>query len=124
MNAIRARDFEPWEVDLHGHRAVYHAIGDGPPVVLIHGMVNSSRHWREVALRLADRHTVIAPDCLDEDEWAERSPPASSSIAATCAPPEPRGRAECSVTPFTDGRFLTASVRNLPAAPALLQPLP
>src|SRR4051794_41773410 len=27
-------------------------------------MVNSSRHWREVALRLAERYTVIAPDLV------------------------------------------------------------
>jgi pimeloyl-ACP methyl ester carboxylesterase len=62
--------FEPWEVELHGHRAVYHAAGSGPPVVLIHGMVNSSRHWREVAVRLADRHTVIAPDLIGHGDSA------------------------------------------------------
>ena len=37
--------FDAYEVDLHGHRAVYRAAGSGPTVVLIHGMVNSSRHW-------------------------------------------------------------------------------
>ena len=47
---------------LHGHRIGYRIAGDGPPVVLVHGMLNSSRHWRQVALRLARDHTVIAPD--------------------------------------------------------------
>ncbi len=56
--------FEARQVDLHGHRAIYRMVGDGPPVVLIHGMINSSRHWREVALRLADSYTVIAPDLI------------------------------------------------------------
>ena len=46
--------FEAWQMQLHGHRVIYHMIGSGPPIVLVHGMVNSSRHWREVALALAD----------------------------------------------------------------------
>ena len=46
--------FEPREIELHGHRAIYRVAGSGPPVVLIHGMVNSSRHWEQVAVRLAD----------------------------------------------------------------------
>lgn len=43
---------------------MYRMAGDGPPVVLIHGMINSSRHWRKVALELADSYTVIAPDLI------------------------------------------------------------
>jgi pimeloyl-ACP methyl ester carboxylesterase len=45
--------FDAWQVELHGHPVIYRTAGSGPPVVLIHGMVNSSHHWREVALRLA-----------------------------------------------------------------------
>lgn len=56
--------FESREIDLHGHRAMYRKVGEGPPVVLIHGMINSSRHWKKVALDLADRYTVIAPDLI------------------------------------------------------------
>ncbi len=52
--------FEAHEVELHGHRAVYRDAGSGPPVVLIHGMINSSRHWEAVAGRLAASHRVIA----------------------------------------------------------------
>jgi pimeloyl-ACP methyl ester carboxylesterase len=63
-------EFEAWQMQLHGHRVIYHMIGSGPPVVLIHGMVNSSRHWREVALRLAERHTVIAPDLIGHGDSA------------------------------------------------------
>jgi pimeloyl-ACP methyl ester carboxylesterase len=36
--------FDEWEIELHGHRVIYRIAGDGPPVVLIHGMVNSSKH--------------------------------------------------------------------------------
>jgi pimeloyl-ACP methyl ester carboxylesterase len=39
-------------------------------VVLIHGMVNSSRHWEPVALRLADRYQVIAPDLIGHGDSA------------------------------------------------------
>src|SRR5690242_7085129 len=64
------RLFDEWEIELHGHRVIYRIAGDGPPVVLIHGMVNSSRHWEQVALQLADRYTVIAPDLLGHGDSA------------------------------------------------------
>src|SRR5690349_16201851 len=50
------------ETVLHGHRIGYRIAGSGPPVVLIHGMLNSSRHLRRVARELARTHTVIARD--------------------------------------------------------------
>ena len=62
--------FDEWEIELHGHRVLYRIAGDGPPVVLIHGMVNSSKHWEKVALQLADRYTVIAPDLLGHGDSA------------------------------------------------------
>lgn len=54
--------FELQETVLHGHRIGYRVAGSGPVVLLIHGMLNNSRHWRAVAERLAATHTVIAPD--------------------------------------------------------------
>lgn len=65
-----AGEFGAWQVELHGHRVIYRMTGSGPPVVLIHGMLNSSRHWRTVALRLAERHTVIAPDLIGHGDSA------------------------------------------------------
>jgi pimeloyl-ACP methyl ester carboxylesterase len=62
--------FDEWEIELHGHRVIYRIAGDGPPVVLIHGMVNSSKHWERVALRLAERYTVVAPDLLGHGDSA------------------------------------------------------
>jgi pimeloyl-ACP methyl ester carboxylesterase len=75
--------FEEWQVDLHGHRAIYRIAGSGPPVVLIHGMVNSSRHWEEVALRLASDHTVIAPDLIGHGDSA--TPRGDYSLGAHAA---------------------------------------
>src|SRR3954447_2293428 len=65
-----AQLFAAWQIDLHGHRVDYRVAGQGPPVVLIHGMVNSSRHWEQVARRLADRYTVIAPDLIGHGDSA------------------------------------------------------
>src|SRR5437763_14607703 len=62
--------FDEWQIELHGHRVIYRIAGSGPPVVLIHGMINSSRHWARVAERLADRHTVIAPDLIGHGDSA------------------------------------------------------
>src|SRR6202008_2613086 len=62
--------FDAWQVDLHGHRVIYRIAGDGPPVVLIHGMVNSSRHWERVAMPLAERYTVVAPDLTGHGDSA------------------------------------------------------
>src|SRR5215208_6283868 len=62
--------FEAWEIALHGHGVVYRVAGSGPAVVLVHGMVNSSRHWQAVATRLAERYTVIAPDLVGHGDSA------------------------------------------------------
>jgi pimeloyl-ACP methyl ester carboxylesterase len=70
MGAVDPLEFLPWETELHGHRVIYRMAGSGPPVVLIHGMVNSSRHWEPVALRLAEDHTVIAPDLIGHGDSA------------------------------------------------------
>lgn len=75
--------FDAWQVDIHGHRVIYRTAGSGPPVVLIHGMVNSSRHWERVALRLAERHTVIAPDLIGHGDSA--TPRGDYSLGAHAA---------------------------------------
>jgi pimeloyl-ACP methyl ester carboxylesterase len=75
--------FDAWQVELHGHRVIYRVAGSGPPVVLIHGMVNSSRHWEDVALRLADRYTVIAPDLIGHGDSA--TPRGDYSLGAHAA---------------------------------------
>lgn len=78
-----AASFEAHEVDLHGHRAVYREAGSGPTVVLIHGMINSSRHWEDVALRLAESHRVVAPDLIGHGDSA--TPRGDYSLGAHAA---------------------------------------
>src|SRR2546423_648247 len=77
------RMFEARHLELHGHRVIYRTAGSGPPVVLIHGMVNSSRHWESVAVRLADAYTVIAPDLIGHGDSA--TPRGDYSLGAHAA---------------------------------------
>ncbi|GAC1517391.1 MAG: alpha/beta fold hydrolase [Acidimicrobiales bacterium] len=56
---------------IHGHDVSYRMAGDGPTVVLIHGIAGSSTTWRAVMPALADRYTVIAPDLLGHGESAK-----------------------------------------------------
>jgi len=58
-------------VTIHGHRVGYRMAGDGPVILLIHGMAGSSATWREVMPALADRFTVIAPDLLGHGHSAK-----------------------------------------------------
>ncbi|MGA2451891.1 MAG: alpha/beta fold hydrolase [Solirubrobacteraceae bacterium] len=75
--------FEEWEIALHGRRVEYRIAGSGPPVVLIHGMLNSSSHWQSVALELARDHTVVAPDLIGHGDSA--APRGDYSLGAHAA---------------------------------------
>lgn len=45
-----------------GVKLHYLAAGKGPAVILLHGYTQTSRMWRPIVPRLAERFTVIAPD--------------------------------------------------------------
>jgi pimeloyl-ACP methyl ester carboxylesterase len=48
--------------DLDGVTLHYRRAGEGTPVVLLHGIPQTSHEWRYVMPRLAETYTVIAPD--------------------------------------------------------------
>jgi len=50
---------------VEGHRIAYREAGEGPPVLLIHGIPTDGRLWREVVPALAADHRVIVPDLLN-----------------------------------------------------------
>src|SRR4051812_9322880 len=56
--------FETREISLHGHRVSYRTGGDGPLLVLVHGITSSSASWEGVLPSLAERFTILAPDLL------------------------------------------------------------
>jgi pimeloyl-ACP methyl ester carboxylesterase len=58
------------EIALHGHRVFYRSAGEGPVLVLVHGITSTSDTWSNVAPYLAERFTVIAPDLLGHGESA------------------------------------------------------
>lgn len=49
---------------IHGNRIAFRSAGEGPVIVLIHGMAGSSETWAPLVAPLARRHTVVAPDLL------------------------------------------------------------
>ena len=51
-------------VSIHGHEMAYHLQGQGPALLLLHGIAGSSRTWRDVIPLLSDRFTVLAPDLM------------------------------------------------------------
>ena len=56
---------------VHGHDVAYRQAGEGPLLVMIHGIAGSSGTWVPVMPLLAERYTVIAPDLLGHGESAK-----------------------------------------------------
>jgi pimeloyl-ACP methyl ester carboxylesterase len=65
---------------VHGYRRAFRLVGNGPPLVLIHGIGDSSATWSPVIGELAKRHLVIAPDLLGHG--SSDKPRADYSVAA------------------------------------------
>jgi pimeloyl-ACP methyl ester carboxylesterase len=59
------------EVELHGHRVSYLIAGEGPPILLIHGIAGRSEQWLDSMALLAESHTVVAPDLLGHGRSAK-----------------------------------------------------
>jgi pimeloyl-ACP methyl ester carboxylesterase len=65
---------------IHGYRRVFRIAGSGPPLLLLHGIGDSSRTWSEIIPTLARNHLVIAPDLLGHGD--SDKPRADYSVAA------------------------------------------
>ena len=59
------------EIELHGHRVSYRIAGEGPVILLIHGIAGRSDQWIDSMSLLAESHTVIAPDLLGHGRSAK-----------------------------------------------------
>jgi pimeloyl-ACP methyl ester carboxylesterase len=49
---------------VHGYKRAFIRAGEGPALLLLHGIGNNCQTWAGVIDRLAETHTVIAPDLL------------------------------------------------------------
>ncbi|TFV55640.1 alpha/beta hydrolase [Mycobacterium sp. PS03-16] len=65
---------------IHGYRRAFRVAGDGPAILLIHGIGDNSTTWSTVQPKLAQRFTVIAPDLLGHGR--SDKPRADYSVAA------------------------------------------
>ena len=59
------------EIELHGHKVGFQAAGEGPLLVLLHGITSTSDAWRDVMPRLAENYTVVAPDLIGHGRSAK-----------------------------------------------------
>jgi pimeloyl-ACP methyl ester carboxylesterase len=64
-------------VRANGLEIAYERVGDGPPLVLVHGAAVDCRMWRPQLTALADEFTVVA--------WDEPGAGRSSDVAADFA---------------------------------------
>jgi pimeloyl-ACP methyl ester carboxylesterase len=56
-------ELELHETTLHGQKVCYRMAGEGPAIVLVHGITSSSNVWVELMEDLVDAgHSVVAPD--------------------------------------------------------------
>jgi pimeloyl-ACP methyl ester carboxylesterase len=66
-----ATDLPIEHVAIHGHDVAYRRSGDGPVLLLLHGIAGSSRTWIPAMQLLGRDHTVIAPDFLGHGKSAK-----------------------------------------------------
>lgn len=62
---------EVQKVTIHGHRRAYVKVGEGPALLLLHGLGCDHTTWLPVIRKLARRYTVIAPDLLGHGQSAK-----------------------------------------------------
>ncbi|MEX2206441.1 MAG: haloalkane dehalogenase [Myxococcota bacterium] len=72
-----AERYEKKRVPVLGSQMAYVEVGEGDPIVFLHGNPTSSYLWRNVIPQLADRGRCIAPDLIgmgDSDKLAASGP--------------------------------------------------
>jgi pimeloyl-ACP methyl ester carboxylesterase len=82
LNTALAQTPESRFAEVNGVRLHYLCAGQGDPVVLLHGYAETSHMWRPLIAKLAQRHTVIAPDLRG---FGESSIPDDGFTKATMA---------------------------------------
>ncbi len=66
-----AEQFPVEHLSLHGYQMSYRRAGEGPVLLLLHGIAGSSRTWVPVMELLQSEFTVLAPDFLGHGKSAK-----------------------------------------------------
>ena len=66
-------------VQIDGLQVAYERLGEGPPLVLLHGILQDSRSWRRQLAQLSDELTVIAWDAPGTGQSSD--PPGAFGMA-------------------------------------------
>ena len=64
MSEISIQPLPKKAVEVNGYKMAYAEIGEGNPVIFLHGNPTSSYLWRNIIPYVADSHRAIAPDLV------------------------------------------------------------
>jgi pimeloyl-ACP methyl ester carboxylesterase len=76
--ATPTEEFPVEHISIHGHQIGYRRGGEGPVLLLLHGIAGSSRTWVPAMTLLQSDYTVLAPDFLGHG--ASAKPPGDYSL--------------------------------------------
>ena len=71
MTPAQGKSAELQWITIHGHERAYVKVGQGPALLLLHGLGCDHTTWLPVVHQLAERFTVIAPDLLGHGSSAK-----------------------------------------------------
>ena len=71
MEPVASGAPELQHVTIHGHRRAFVKVGQGPALLLLHGLGCTHTTWEPVIHQLARHYTVIAPDLLGHGSSAK-----------------------------------------------------
>jgi pimeloyl-ACP methyl ester carboxylesterase len=72
---MEAKPLQARVVEVDGTRLHYLVGGEGPPLVLVHGLGGSASNWVELAPLLAQRFRLVVPDLAGHGRSAPARPP-------------------------------------------------
>lgn len=61
-DATKLSGLQERRLDVHGARLRYYVGGEGPPLLLVHGLGGAASNWSELAPLLASRRRLLVPD--------------------------------------------------------------
>lgn len=84
MAGAKLPGFDEHVADIGGTRLRCFVAGEGPPVLLVHGLGGAAVNWVEIAPALARRRRVLCPDLPGHGGSAPLSSPLSLAAYADC----------------------------------------